>query len=320
MTDVYTYSKNKSEVEKPINFTNSKNVIKIGVLPDEENDKMKPVQSDQIHALKNPNSVTISNFPALSENIVNTERISTQDAIVFHYEGGWPKDLDITDLNEQKKYIKKRLEKNADNQDKFTFSVKKMIEVVEKVISQNNEIDMYEEYFEGEEPQNNMENLNVKTLKLFKSIDQETKRSVTSLSWHPDGPHKIASSYSMLKFQSQQQNFGFKSYIWDINNPNVPCEVLNPPSPIIKLAYNHKTVDQLAFGCYSGLVGIWDLRQNKGSPAIVSEVEISHHEPVFDLLWLSSKGGNEFVTTSTDGKVIWWDSRNLSAYSDSLVI
>lgn len=30
---------------------------------------------------------------------------------------------------------------------------------------------MYEEYFEGEEPENNMEILNVKTLKLFKNLD-----------------------------------------------------------------------------------------------------------------------------------------------------
>lgn len=30
---------------------------------------------------------------------------------------------------------------------------------------------MYEEYFENEEPENNVENLNVKTLKLFKNID-----------------------------------------------------------------------------------------------------------------------------------------------------
>ena len=59
----------------------------------------------------------------------------------------------------------------ASNQDIFTGAVKKMIDVVEKVISQNNEIDMYEEYFEGEEPENNMENINVKTLKLFKNIE-----------------------------------------------------------------------------------------------------------------------------------------------------
>lgn len=55
---------------------------------------------------------------------------------------------------------------------------------------------MYEEYFDGEEPESNAENLNVKTLKLFKNIEEGEKRQVTSLSWHPDGPHKLAASYS----------------------------------------------------------------------------------------------------------------------------
>lgn len=71
----------------------------------------------------------------MSENIVNTERVSTEDKVVFHYEGGWPKELDISDVNEQKKYIKKKIEKNADNHDKFTPSVRKMIEILENVIS-----------------------------------------------------------------------------------------------------------------------------------------------------------------------------------------
>lgn len=37
-------------------------------------------------------------------------------------------------------------------------------------------------------------------------------------------------------------------------------------------------------------------------------------------MWLSSKGGNEFVTTSSDGTVKWWDSRNLNAPTDFLQI
>lgn len=114
MTDVYTYSKNKSEIGKHPNFTDSKNILKIGVIPDEDNEKFN-LNSEHLHAKKNPNTVTISNFPKLSEGLVNTERISTQDALVFHYEGGWPKEIDITDVNEKKKFVKKRLEKNADN-------------------------------------------------------------------------------------------------------------------------------------------------------------------------------------------------------------
>lgn len=53
-----------------------------------------------MHAQKNPNQISLSNFPQMSENIVNTERISIQNTCFYHYEGGWPKGLDITDKNE----------------------------------------------------------------------------------------------------------------------------------------------------------------------------------------------------------------------------
>ena len=73
-----------------------------------------------------------------------------------------------------------------------------MLSTLESVIKINNEIDMYEEYFEGEIPEYNLENVNVKTLKIFKNMNDLPKRAVSSISWHPDGPHKIAASYSML--------------------------------------------------------------------------------------------------------------------------
>lgn len=53
----------------------------------------------------------------------------------------------------------------------------------------------------------------------------------------------------------------------------------------------------------NGTVGIWDVRDNKKKAVLVSEPENSHYDSVTDLMWLSSKGGNEFVTVSTDGTV-----------------
>ena len=140
------------------------------------------------------------------------------------------------------------------------------------------------------------------------------------LSWHPDGPFKLAAAYSILRFQQHSTLGGSNSYIWDVNSPNVPCNTLTPPSPVVRLVYNHKNPDQLGFGCYNGTVGVWDNRAHKKTGLLVSEIEVSHHEPVVDFIWLSSKGGNEFVTCSTDGKVIWWDYRNLSQPTDSLLV
>lgn len=317
MTDFYSYTKKRNELNRPTNLTDTKVIMKIGCIPDPDADEDLPHTE---HVVKNPNRANLNNFPLLSEGIVNTERVSTLNKSLFHYEGGWPKDVDITDKNEMKKTIKKKLEKTIDNIDKFAPATKKMCEVVESIIYKNNQIDMFEEYFEGEEVNCAMDKVKVKTLKLFKNCSEDPKRTVTNISWHPDGSHRLAASYSVLRFQQLAQNSSNESYIWDVNNPNSPLETLKPPSAVVKLAYNHKNTDQLAFGCYNGVVGVWDLRVNRKTPSILSEIETSHYEPVVDLFWLSSKGGNEFVSCSTDGRVIWWDYRNISQPTDVLVI
>jgi dynein intermediate chain 2 len=136
-----------------------------------------------------------------------------------------------------------------------------MIDLIEVILSKNNEIDMFENYFEEEGTNVHVsDEMSIKTLKLFKYGNEENKRQVSSISWHPDGPHKIAVSYAKLNFDSIRENYSYQSYIWDINNSNVPCNTISPKSPITKLAYNHKSVDQIAFGCYSGVVGLWDVR------------------------------------------------------------
>jgi dynein intermediate chain 2 len=101
----------------------------------------------------------------------------TTDHVIYHFEGGWPKDLDITDENDKKKYIKKKIEKNSENQDRFTPSVKKMIDIIEIIINKNNEIDMFENYFEDEGPNIQVsDEINIKTLKIFKYGDDDNKR------------------------------------------------------------------------------------------------------------------------------------------------
>ena len=253
--------------------------------------------------------------------MVNTERISTADRKMYHFEGGWPQGVDITDRMDCKKYVKKKLEKTTDNLDKFTPAVKKIVENVEDIIDKNNQIDMFEEYFVGEEPEHNIENLSIKTLMLFKDQNDGIKRGVSRISWHPDAAISIAASYSISRFQQQPAGMKYDSYIWDLTNPNTPKDRCLPPSPMTALAYNHKNVEQIAFGCYNGLVGIWDVLSNKKRPECISEVETTHHEPVVDLMWLSSKGGNEFVTCSTDGTVYWWDLKMLDKGPiDSLTI
>lgn len=94
------------------------------------------------------------------------------------------------------------------------------------------------------------------------------------------------------------------SYIWNLNNPNVPQTTLTPASPLCTMVFNPKTYD-IVGGCYNGSVAFFDLRSGKSSgsaePVARSILEKSHHDPVYDVFPIISKTNSEYVSTSTDG-------------------
>lgn len=42
------------------------------------------------------------------------------------------------------------------------------------------------------------------------------KRSITCLSWHPDGGKRLATAFSCLEFQKTSTDMSLDSYVWDI--------------------------------------------------------------------------------------------------------
>jgi dynein intermediate chain 2, axonemal len=121
---------------------------------------------------------------------------------MYHFEGGWPSDFDdIQDDKKRKTYIKKNIERNKEStHDRFLPSLVKLCNNVTEIIRTNNQIDMFEEYFDQGEPEHNIEKLSVKTLMLFKDPKENCKRSVSKISWHPDGPTSLAAAYSIMRF------------------------------------------------------------------------------------------------------------------------
>jgi len=57
---------------------------------------------------------------------------------------------------------------------------------------------------------------------LLKDPPGVCKRSVSEISWHVDGPPKIATSYAINRFQQTPDKMKTSAYIWDINSPNEP--------------------------------------------------------------------------------------------------
>ena len=87
---------------------------------------------------------------------------------------------------------------------------------------------------------------------------------------------------------------------------------LKSPSPVTNISYNPKITDTIGGGCYNGLICCWDQRKGK-DPTHISPVDDSHYDPVTHFQWLMSSTGTECVTTSTDGRVMWWDIKKFDA-------
>lgn len=106
------------------------------------------------------------------------------------------------------------------------------------------------------------------------------------------------------------------SYIWHLNNPNFPEKTLAPPSALCTMVFNHKNSDIIVGGSYNGSLSFFDQRvgtsQGVLKPTKTTLLEKSHHDPVYDIYWLTvGKTGTECVSTSTDGRILWWDMKNL---------
>jgi len=93
--------------------------------------------------------------------------------------GGWPKDIDPTDDQHIQRYNKKL---NRDPTLGFAAAGKDLIRLSNRCMQQNNEIDMFEEYFAAEKAENMAEELNTKTLMIFKDPNM-IKRTVTKIAW-----------------------------------------------------------------------------------------------------------------------------------------
>lgn len=262
---------------------------------------------------KTIHDVVLDNIPEFSEHAVNTAKVKLQSQTMIHTEGGWPKEVDVTEAQDTLKWIK-RLEKDP----LYHATVKQLTVQTTKCLEQNNTIDLFEHYFHVEEPEHMPESLTMKTMALFKDPCDE-KRSVTKIGWNPDGPTKLVCSYSNLRFQRMTDEMPTNSFIWDISERNEPLTELRTASPMVCCEYNHRNPDFLVGGCYNGLLNFFDLRKGV-APAMKSTVEASHWDPVYDVKWMQTKTNSECASVSSDGRLLFWDVRKMDEVLDECAL
>ncbi|CAF0752563.1 unnamed protein product [Didymodactylos carnosus] len=259
---------------------------------------------------KNPIELGVQKSFDLSEHEVNTVRFDTESKGINHTEGGWPKDVNITEHDQIRRYRRK-----VEKDDAYLNSLSRLARELEFGIKQQNSIDIYQEYF-----QNKLDDFDepfyAKTVNLY-SYYANVNKSANHIAWQ-EGKRKIAVSYCNLDFNSQTLD-AIDSLVWDMENPNKPETVLKPNSPLTSVEFNQKDTHQLLAGCHNGQVCIFDLRKGN-TPVEQSFIENSHRELVRNAVWLQSKSGTEFFSTAADGKIYWWDTKKMSEPVDQLIL
>ncbi|XP_037548701.1 dynein intermediate chain 2, axonemal [Nematolebias whitei] len=306
MEVVHVYTKLRKEFGRPALFSDRFEELLLDLPPEPSlaaQFVQKPYRDQAVQACRD-----------MSEHQINMEHFESINCGTNHVEGGWPKDINP---NEMEQTI--RFRKQTEKDEGYIHSILQLGSVMEHRIKENNATDIYQQYLqEMEEVEEIQEPPSAKTISIFRDPN-ELKRTITGLSWHPDGGRKLAAAYSCLEFQKASRNTSLDSYIWDIEKPNQPEITLKPASLLVCLDYNPKDSHTLVGGSYNGQIAYWDTR--KGSqPVEYSSMEHSHRDPVYKIIWLQSKTGTDAFSASTDGQILWWDIRKLSEPTECLVL
>jgi len=265
---------------------------------------------------RNPELFNFDTSASMSESEMNTDVVITKSTAMKHKEGGWPKEVDPSEKQDVTRFITK-----AQKQQEFKDSINLMGPVITRCMRQNGTTDIYESYFHETEEDHSSTPPSAKSLAVMRDPN-ELKRTAAKIAWYPGNENKVGVAYAIMNFQDKRfsaERLSPDSYIWDITRPNSPERTITPPSPLCSLAFNPKQHDMVCSGSYNGLVSVYDLRKEKAFCG-QSEIPTSHHDPVYDVFWISSKTGTQFVSTSTDGRLLYWDTKNLSAPVDEVVL
>ncbi|XP_022829905.1 dynein intermediate chain 3, ciliary isoform X2 [Spodoptera litura] len=263
------------------------------------------------YILRNPVHCAIQNTGTMSEHWVNSVRAEYTSSGVSHVEGGWPKDINMNDPEATQRY-RRKIEKD----DAYIHAVMHLGHSMEHNILQNNAVDMYETYNTELPAIPPVENSGCHTVNVYREPDG--RRPIRSLSWQADGGAKLAVAHADIELTRNSRNPQY-SYIWDIENANAPELVIKPPQPLLDLIYNPRDPHLIIGGMMNGQVGWWDTRKG-GDPAGVCPPHVAHRDIARNVLFINSKIGAEFFSSSPDGVVKWWDTRNMSEPTDSMII
>ncbi|TDG41972.1 hypothetical protein AWZ03_011618 [Drosophila navojoa] len=269
-------------------------------------------------------AMQLSSVMALSE--VETENATYDDHGMFHYEGGWPKEVNMNDEEQTLRHRKK-----VERDDAWGEEVKELIRTTMNTARQNNAINIYDHFFD-DLPHDLGRTICMpfksRTINIIHDLWQP-QRYMSVINWMPNNNRQIMTQYSNLyelKGENRRMvinddsNGGTNAfYVWDVKNPIKPLYYYDSPEIISCAKICPKEENNMAAGTYTGKVCIWETFES-GMCISTCPMEAAHREQTSSLTWVYSKSNTEFYSASLDGSVKFWDIRDLKMPANEIVL
>uniref|UniRef100_A0A336MML7 CSON003941 protein n=1 Tax=Culicoides sonorensis TaxID=179676 RepID=A0A336MML7_CULSO len=257
--------------------------------------------------LENPTDKSFQLGPQFAVSEACTDRAEYSDRGMLHVEGGWPKDINYLDDEQPYRYRRKH-----QRDETYIQQVDSLTNNMEKILLQNNAVNIYETYFTGlDSVVSYAIKSELQQIQAFYDSDADFS-VVKHISWSADQGSKISAAHMMKGSHTTD------SFVWDVENPIDPVATFKPPATILCLEFSARDSSLLCSGLQSGQVACWDIRV--GSEAVaLSSLEVSHQMSCNDVLWMNTKIDTNFFSGGSDGKILWWDMRNLNNPFDVLL-
>lgn len=302
----YTYTKGRKEFGRQCIFSDA--TFTTAQLPDAD------LRRQFIR--KNPIDAASQCIPEKSTAETNTVSETFKGSAIKHTEGGWPRDININDEEQTARY-KKRIERDG----KYEKQLKKLLPPAEHTVTQNNAVNVMEEYFDGvvnDDTCNGPAYTTIDSISCFVCPGNDSTLAANHISFSSKACNEMVTAYADVRFPVDRENKQF-SCVWDIGYSQTPILNLESKSQFIQLEYNRKDDFIIAGGRADGIVSLFDTRVG-GKAQSNSEMEHSHKDCVTSLQWIQSKSNTEFFTGAGDGGMLWWDTRSMAAPYEKFIL
>lgn len=197
--------------------------------------------------------------------------------------------------------------KKADTDPTYSENMKLSIKLMERIVNQNAENDVYHDfkYFEDEADLYRGEEGVICPLWRFTS-EKAKRKQVTCIKWNPKYNDLCAVGFGSYEFMKQGTGV---ICCYSLKNTRFPEYVFNTDAGVCSLDWHPMYPAVLAVGLYDGTVLVYDVRAKLKRAIYQSTVRTNKHtDPVWEVRWNTdeSSGTLNFFSISSDGRVSNW--------------